>query len=218
MSAAVLLTLAGVSVAAVIDLHHLRTRMAAQSWVAMIDRIAVAIRDGHGSAVAVLGTALHGPPPLRVAARRAVALWRRCGSPDAGVRALRRSVRDPHLDHICLTLAAVEALDGDREHALARLRSHASRDATRCRQRAWHVAVVRAAAWVGVAPVLMLATGRADASAGAVAVIACTSAWAATLALSWTSRPNVVAIMARADPDAAAVGHHAHSRRVGARR
>lgn len=183
MTALAVLVLIGGGLAGLLARRRAHARVDAEVWPWVIEEIGVAVGDGRAPSVALLGVALHGPPPLRMAAEPAVDLWRSCGDPVAGIRALQRTMTDPRLDRICRTLEAAEAFDGDVGAALARLRTAAIADAGHDRQRCRHLMSLQLAAWLALAPVTGVITGHVASAAGVVAVTAAVSAWAACVAM-----------------------------------
>jgi hypothetical protein len=178
MALAVLI-LIGVGLTGLFARRRARGRIDVELWPWMIAEVGVASSDGRGPCEALLGVALHGPPPLRAAARSAVDVWRTSGDPVVGIRALQRTVADRRLDRICRTVEAVQALDGDAGAALARLAATAAADAARDRRRRRHLRSLHCAAWLALAPVVAVTTGHLGAAAGAIAVAAAVTAWGA---------------------------------------
>lgn len=196
MTGIAVIALAGAGVAALIDRRCRRRRIRADLWAPLIDRVTLAMRQGHDSASAVLGVALHGPPPLRAAAAQALTVWRGGDNPAAAINVLRRRIADPRFDRVCMTFEVVTAIDGDVDAAVARLRAWAVTESARAARLGRAYAVVRVAAWTSIAPAAVAAAGRLDPTASMVAVVATACTWLACLALTVRPRPRVFATSA----------------------
>lgn len=191
VTALAILVLIGATLAGLSARRRARARIDVELWPWMIAEVAVACSDGRAPSEALLGVALHGPPPLRAAAGPAVDVWRTSGDPVAGIRALQRAIADHRLDRICRTVEAVEALDGDAGAALARLATTAAADAARDRQRRRHLRSLHGAACVALVPAVTVATGHLGTAAGAIAVTAAVTAWGAWFVVGTADRVRV---------------------------
>ena len=172
-----LVVLLAVGATALLVRRRARSRVDAEVWPWLIDEVEVAIAGGRPPAVALLGVALHGPPPLRTATRPAVDAWRASGDPSAGIRTLQHTMADPRLDRICRAVEAVVALDGDAAVALARLRTTAVADAGHDRQRRRSLRSMLLSAWVASVPLAAASVGVLDGSAAVIAVTVSAGAW-----------------------------------------
>jgi hypothetical protein len=162
---------------AVSERRRRRARLDAELWPWMIDEIDAKVRGGQAPAAAVLGVALHGPAPLCAAATAAQRVWSSGGDAVAALTELQHGAADPRLDRLCETLAAVHAFDGDGAAVLARLRSDARHDARRDRELERQRSAVRCAAWLALAPVTAVVSGRLTAGPALLAIVAATCAW-----------------------------------------
>ena len=177
MTAPGLVVLIAVGAAALLVRRRARRRVDAEIWPWFIDEVEVAIARGRPPAVALLGVALHGPPPLRAAARPAVDAWRACGAAATGIRALQHTVADPRLDRICRAVEAIEALDGDAAAALARLRATAVADAGHDRRRRRCLGSLLLSAWVASVPLAAASVGVLAGPTAVIAVTVSAGAW-----------------------------------------
>ena len=173
---AVVLLLVG-SGAGAADRLRRRVRLDTDLWPWMIDEIEAKVRGGQAPAAAVLGVALHGPPPLRAAASAAQRVWSSGGDAVAALDELRRHAADSRFDRLCESVAAVHAFDGDGAATLARLRADARHDARRDRELERRRSAVRCAAWLALVPVAAVASGRLTAGPALLALSAAVCGW-----------------------------------------